>query len=99
MFFNSSCVMSKNIHLSNNFTNFLKSTLCPKGNSKYYRKNLKRSPVKSRNIKTLFQKRQQSTKESTKTTSVTLINLSSEAAADDDVQLTLTLVSVQPTST
>ena len=67
-------------------------------NSKYYVNSFKTNPVKSKNIKTLFQKFDQSTKKSTETSLSTSIDLSSETTPEVAVQLTSTLVSVQPTS-
>ena len=66
-------------------------------NSKYCAKSLKTNPVKSKNIKNSFC--QQSTKKSTETSSVTSIDLNSEKIAEGAVQLTLTSVFVQHTST
>ena len=65
-------------------------------NSQYYAKSLKKNSVKSKNIKILFRKCQQSIKESSETSSSTSTDLSSETAAEDAVQLPSTYKSVQP---
>ena len=69
----------------------------PSHNSKCYAKSLKMNPVKSKNVKTLFC--QQSVKESSEISSSTSIDLNFEKIAECALQLTLTSVSVQQTST